>query len=117
MDHISKLRASSKRSGRLGVPTVWWRESTPQHFHTPDGLFKYKRSWEKNASCLQSVPKPSSGSNLVNDRINPIVTAAAVPILQVWGAGRNYGGDHIANAGSAIRKKRMFDCTHFCEPS
>ena len=129
---LAGLRASPRASQ---LPRVFWREVTPQHFPTSDGLFKTSRINDRSNRCTERVPANITLSNGLNRFLNPIFHASAVPIVQVWYHGASRGFEHpgatseplavmAANttAPGAVNAsepgvKRFLDCTHWCEPS
>ena len=122
-DLVYGLRNSSRCSH---TPQLMWREVTPQHFFTADGLFKSSRIGFRNRRCRRTAPANVSLSNALNLGLNPIFESAGIPIMSVWQLAAQRGSEHpgvtseqnvTLRTANGTKPKLFIDCTHFCEPS
>ena len=105
---ISRLRVAEAARGS-SLPAVAWRESTPQHFPTTDGVFDRESLANGSAAqsntagangCRSIVPSDSSRaaelqSNALNEALNPVMRAHNISVLEVWHAGATHGDEHV----------------------
>lgn len=116
---LEALRAALR--GRL--PTIMWRENSPQHFPTHNGVWfagishtKFK-TWPKAPDPLHPcnaslAPERLDAANVLNRRLEPHVRAMRLPILRVWRTLAARGVDHVGRW-----RPYGYDCNHQCEPS
>ena len=115
--YVRKLRDSRHSD----MPTIVWRESTPQHFNTSDGVFP--SGVEPGGGTGMMLPelrcasRLNRGGNQLNERINSIVRQNSIQVMSVWEEGMSRGDDHVGRYLSIDQGTLVEDCTHFCEPS
>lgn len=96
-------------------PVVLWRETTPQHFQSSNGMYP-GRGFGKPGRCSAMTPEMLLGkglkgacrpecthANIRNELTNPVLAESSVPILKVWQGLVPFYDQHLY-AG---------DCTHW----
>eukprot|EP01040_Poterioochromonas_malhamensis_P013947 gene13947-15399_t len=96
-------------------PMLIWRESSPQHFDTPNGFYN-KSSLYFPCHAYYDVTKA-----YVEDFHNRVVDQMFtyykhVPIMRVWNVS-SIASDHHVSLQHRIDEPGGYDCTHFCENS
>ena len=97
------------RTNRDRWPTIWWRETSPQHFEGESGDFVPGRRVE-GATCVKPSLSRLSMSHVdpINEIANSIIGPAGVPIM--------YTSQALVSEYDAHLFKNGRDCTHVCLP-
>ena len=128
-------------------PTLFWRETSPQHFPTAHGLYDSSggtgrspqfqvistkalpgSTWRHhNASLRNCVPLDHPPCDAAHDHFNsvasPILSNASRPVrvLPIWAATTLRWAEHFGAARfgrcNSCDDHTVRDCTHFCMPS
>lgn len=90
-------------------PTLIWRETSPQHFHTaPAFSGRYNASDSGSADHARCAPHDGARAvDSLNRAVRPLLAGANVSVLPVWKLSAERWGEHFEGG----------DCTHFCMPS
>eukprot|EP01040_Poterioochromonas_malhamensis_P013946 gene13946-15398_t len=96
-------------------PMLIWRESSPQHFDTPNGHYN------KSRLHFPCHPYNNFAKAYVKDFRNRVVDQILtyhkhIPIMRVWNVS-SIAGDHHVSLQHRIDEPGGYDCTHFCENS
>ena len=96
---------------KANLPTIWWRETNPQHFLGPNGDYvPGKKLPPKMKSCAKAPVERLSFSHVdpVNIITNKIMKRVGIPIMYTSNAMVSENDAHVFNSG--------VDCTHLCTP-
>eukprot|EP01040_Poterioochromonas_malhamensis_P015143 gene15143-16904_t len=95
-------------------PMLIWRETSPQHFHSPNGYFNWSiikhpchRYYNATKAYLEDYR-----NRFVDDLFTPY---RHVPIMRVWNVSSLASDQHVYLQNRT--DERGYDCTHFCENS
>ena len=102
MDPIQEL--FKKLSGDISQSktTLIWRETAPQHFNNPGGVYSPDVLAEK---CIDTSHDSIEISNQFNLKYNPICQKYEIPVLKIWNMTRSFFSAHVQG-----------ECTHYCQP-
>jgi len=98
---------------RSKLPHVIWRETSPQHFKNPDGLFS------REGRCVSYKDyEHFYHSNFYNRAIEEVFQQfnVDIPILRIYNSSKTEYFAHI-DLQDRTDEKYLSDCTHFCQPS
>lgn len=96
---------------KANLPTIWWRETNPQHFLGPNGDYvPGKKLPPKMKSCAKAPVERLSLSHVdpVNIITNKIMKRVGIPIMYTSNAMVSENDAHVFKSG--------VDCTHLCTP-
>eukprot|EP01040_Poterioochromonas_malhamensis_P010764 gene10764-11732_t len=96
-------------------PLLIWRESSPQHFDTPNGYYNRSRL---HFPChpYNNVAK-AYAEDFHNRFVDQMFTYYRhIPIMRVWNVSSIAGDQHVS-LQHRIDEPGGYDCTHFCENS
>ena len=102
MDPIQELLKVLSRDLLAGKTTLIWKETAPQHFKNPGGVYSTD-ALGKN--CIDISHDSVEISNQFNLKYNPICHEYEVPVLEIWNMTRSFFNAHVQG-----------ECTHYCQP-
>ena len=101
---VSPLRrVISGLKGELPTTTqLIWRESSPQHFANPGGVFSRDKL---GIACAPIKDSATYLGNAINKAYEQVIREHALPVIRIWDDTRPF---HFAHA--------VGECTHYCQP-
>ena len=114
-DYTKPITALVKEyiQNKPSLPHLIWRETSPQHFDNPNGLFIR----EGKCVAYKNYTRVFL-HNFYNRAVDEIFQQynADIPILRIYNSTMT---EHFAHIDEQDRtdEKHLSDCTHFCQPS
>ena len=102
MDPIQELLERLSVDLSTGKTAIIWRETAPQHFKNPGGVYSPDALGE---NCVDISHDSIEESNQFNLKYNPICQKYKVPVLKIWNITRSFFNAHVHG-----------ECTHYCQP-
>jgi len=102
LDPIQELLKLLSGDLLTGKTTLIWKETAPQHFKNPGGVYSPDALGE---NCIDISHDSIENSNQFNLKYNPICQKYEVPVLKIWNMTRSFFNAHVQG-----------ECTHYCQP-
>ncbi|CAL6325534.1 unnamed protein product [Bathycoccus prasinos] len=93
------------------LPSIWWRETNPQHFRGQNGDYVPGKTLEKGSkTCVKPQKSRLRTTHVdpVNSITNTIMTRQRIPIMYTSNAMVSQYNAHLFKSG--------MDCSHLCTP-
>eukprot|EP01040_Poterioochromonas_malhamensis_P001090 gene1090-1157_t len=96
-------------------PMIIWRETSPQHFHTPNGHYdKETRYMPCQAYANHTLAYETDYYN--RDADQWFSNFKQIPVMRIWNVTSIAWDQHILQQNRTDEENRQ-DCTHYCENS
>ena len=102
LEPFQELLKLLSRDLLTGKTTLIWKETAPQHFKNPGGVYSPDALGE---NCIDISHDSIERSNQFNLKYNPICQKYEVPVLKIWNMTRSFFNAHVQG-----------ECTHYCQP-
>lgn len=113
---VEHLASVWREHGRDSGVHLFWRETGPQHFETPDGRFN-RSHMALMGTAFRCMPHGRTARPAWEQRarLEPLEEAGAT-VVRVWNLSASQWDVHTAGLNEST-DSRDTDCTHYCEPS